>query len=157
MLLNSDLTSSEHFYTRRKIVFVFGEHHPGHQPNHLCTTGSGNWIFDRQLNVHSEWGNCHRAKFHCGNLNQSNYAFGKTNGLFHQSASEQQQRLAGKRWFGVDIRGLEKFMNVSSVLDQLVSIRNREQSFGRVQHHWHVTESIATAPISKEQKVQVPA
>jgi hypothetical protein len=48
-------------------------------------------------------------------------------------------------------------MNVSSVLDQFVSIRNREQSFGRVQHHWHVSESIAIAPISKEQKVQVLA
>jgi hypothetical protein len=48
--------------------------------------------------------------------------------LFHQSASEQQQRLTRKRWFGVNCGGFEKFMNVSGVLDQFVSIRNCEQS-----------------------------
>lgn len=157
MLLNSDLTRSEHFYTRSEMVAVFGEHYPGHRPNDLRAAGGRNWVFDRQLNVHSEWGNCHRAECHRRNLNQRNYASRKPGRLFHQSASEQQQRLARKRWFGVDIGGLEKLMNVSSVLDQLVSIRNREQSFGRVQHHWHVRESIAIDPISKEQKVQVRA
>jgi hypothetical protein len=155
VLLNSDLTSSEHFYTRREMVAVFGEHYPGHQPNNLCTTGSGNWIFDRQLNVHSEWGNCHKAKSHCGNLNQSNYAFGKANGLFHQSASEQQQRLPRKRWLGVESGRLEELMNVPSVLDQFVTIRNRKQSFGRVQHHRHKSESIAANRIFKDQKVGV--
>ena len=157
MLLNSNLTRSEHFYTRREMVAVLGEHHPGHRPNNFRAAGGGNWIFDCQFNVHGQRGNGHRAECHRGNLHQSNYALGQPNRLFHQSASEQQQRLARKRWFGVDIGGLEKFMNVSGVLDQSVSIRNREQSFGRFQHHWHAGESIATAPISKEQKVQVRA
>ena len=157
VLLNSDLTSPEHFYTRSEMVAVFGKHYPGHRPNDLRAAGGRNWIFDRQLHVHSEWGNCHRAECHRRNFNQSNYSFGKPSRLFHQSASEQQQRLTRKRWFGVYCGGFEKFMNVSGVLDQFVSIRNCEQSFGRVQHHWHAGESIAIAPISKEQKVQVRA
>ena len=157
VLLNSDLTSSEHFYTRGEMVAVLGEHHPGHRPNDFRAAGGGNWIFDCQFNVYGQRGNGHRAECHRGNLNQRNDAFGKPSRLFHQSASEQQQRLTRKRWFGVDIRGLEKFMDVSSVLDQFVSIRNCEQSFGRVQDHWHAGESIAIAPISKETKVQVRA
>jgi hypothetical protein len=152
--LKGDLSRSEHFDSCRAMVTVLGEHHPGHRPNNLCAAGSRNWIIDCDFNVDSDWWNCHRAERDFGNFNQSNYAFGQSNGLFHQSTSEQQQRLARKRWLGVESRGFEKFMNVSSVLDQSVAIRNCEQSFGRVQHYWHTRESIGAESISKEMKVR---
>lgn len=154
MRLNGELSRSEHFDSGREMVTVLGEHYPGHRPNNLRSTRSRNWIIDCDFNVDSDWWNCHRAERDFGNLNQSNNVFGQSNGLFHQSASEQQQCLARKRWIGVQSRGSEKFMNVSSPLDQSVAIRNCEQSFRRVQHYWHTRESIGAEPISEEMKVQ---
>lgn len=153
--LKGDLSRSEHFDGGREMVTVLGEHYPGHRPDNLRATGSGNWISDCELNVDSDWWNCHRAERDLGNLNQGNYAFGQSNGLFHQSASEQQQCLGRKRWLRVESRRTKKFVNVSSVLNQSVAIINCEQSFGRVQHYCHTRESIGANLISKEKNVQV--
>jgi hypothetical protein len=138
----TELLGSQHFDAGAQMFAGFRAQAPGHGPDHLGASGSGNWFINGDLHEYRHGRNSHGGKGDTRYFNEGNQSCGHTFSLLDKSTREQQKRLARKRRIGVRFTRLKEIMDVSAGFNQVIALPRSEQAFRRSQVHGHATKHI---------------